>query len=93
MGKKSTARAAAVAQFVASAVENEAYKAATPRGAPHTSLEDDPPLQVEDAHWRGVFAGAAPEKTNFRVRVFYSKNPSGDDQGRVFEVTVREVKS
>ena len=91
MGNKKNARAAAVAQFVAGAVENEAYKTPMPSKRPYATIEPEPRVQVEEAHWRGVFAPEAPSKTAFKVRVFYKQDPSGDDQGRLFEVSVKEV--
>jgi hypothetical protein len=91
VSKKKSPRAAALAQFIAGAVENEAYKTPAPSKRPYATIEPEPRVQVEDAHWRGVFAREAPSKTDFKVRVFYKQDPSGDDQGRVFEVSVKEV--
>lgn len=88
MGKKSTARAAAVAQYLAGAADLAAYVIAAPGDAPSLEFNQER-LWTRESNWVHLRGAPAEEKVSFKVVV-----PVGDTEAeRVYEVTVREVKS
>lgn len=88
MGKKSTARAAAVAQYLAEAADLAAYAIPAPGDSPSLELHQER-LWTRESSWRHPRDVRAEEKVSFKVVV-----PVGDTEAeRVYEVTVREVKS
>ena len=99
MGKKSTARAAAVAQYLAGAAESASVTKA-PRKSPRSAFEE-PRVWARDASWSGRRFNQETEgyeafdpsaKTSFQLEVYYTDDEKNEEP-TVFEVTVREVKS
>jgi len=89
MGKKSTARAAAVAQYLANAADALGW--ASRPGLGPLAEGAGPFVETSDSWW-GTSLAPKSDKTTFTVNVYYEKdNP--DEVATTFEVTVREVKS
>lgn len=78
---KKQAREAALAQFVSNAIDASA-SAVRVGGKPHQVY--NPPVYTTGSYWR-----VGDTHTAFRVNVFYTD--AEDEDGHVFEVTVREV--
>lgn len=98
MGKKSTARAAAVAQYLANAADSVAY-VRMPGKRPDRVGYSNPRVEADNAYWGdrrvdryGNEVMLFPDvKTSFNIQVWYTDNEH--EEATVFEVTVREVKS
>jgi len=88
MGKKSTARAAAVAQFLATAADVSAYAVPAPGDSPDTGLVSAERLWTRESSWHLPGGTTPEEKTSFKIVVPVDTAVAE----RVFEVTVREVK-
>lgn len=86
---KKVQRAAALAEHLADVIEHVPHLTGIgrPKKRRHSKGHGDPYMSTECAFWRS--AEGADSKTSFNVRLWYTD--SGDEQGRLFEVTVKEV--